>query len=62
MEVHGHVHVLEVPFPGCVAELPVIPVHHGDAVSLALGEVVREIVANPANRLYLEPFHKGVLV
>lgn len=46
MEVHGHVHVLEVSLARRVAELPVVPVHDGHAVRLALRQVVGEVVAD----------------
>lgn len=36
MEVHGHVHILEVALPRGIPELSVVPVHDGDAVGLPL--------------------------
>lgn len=48
VEVHGHVHVLEVPLSGRVSELPVVPVHDRDAVRFALREVVGQVVADTA--------------
>lgn len=47
MEVHGHVHVLKVPLPGSVPELPMVPVHHGDTVGFTLGKIVWKVVADP---------------
>lgn len=47
MKVHGHIHVLEVAFARRVTELPVVPVHHGDAVCLALRQIVGEVISDP---------------
>lgn len=57
MEVHGHVHVLEVSLSRRVAELPVVPVHHGDAIRLALRKVIGEIVSDSKKTQYLGNFH-----
>jgi hypothetical protein len=47
VEVHGHVHILEVSLPRRVPELAMVPVHHGHPVRLTLREVVGKIVPNP---------------
>lgn len=47
VEVHRHVHVLEVSLLGGVAKLSMIPVEDANTVGLALAQVIRQVVANP---------------